>query len=332
MPKIWDQQRLTNLRRILAPLFLRFEDQTKLLFDVELDPTEVWLQGTADTIWFSILDYANKQLRVDDVVGYARKRYPKNELLLRAHEEHPPGPIVAPDIGAWLAPDLDRDTREKITGTRSTLVPIAYLAKGLRRARAVARVRLADGSSGSGFLAEDGLFITNHHVLPSANVASSAVAQFNYEQSVEGLDEAYEDVRFDPARFYTSEEDDWTAVGVEGHPEEKWGCLPFESTMVDVGTPVNIIQHPGGGPKQVSFYSNIVVHVSDGRLQYLTDTLSGSSGSPVFDLEWKLVALHHRGGWLPEPGSREKEIFLRNQGIAIDVVRTGITARARASA
>jgi len=53
-------------------------------------------------------------------------------------------------------------------------------------------------------------------------------------------------------------------------------------------------------------------------VQYLTDTLPGSSGSPVFDKDWRLVALHHSGGWIPEPGSRDR--VFRNQGIHVDRV------------
>ena len=64
--------------------------------------------------------------------------------------------------------------------------------------------------------------------------------------------------------------------------------------------------------------------VGEGRVQYLTDTLPGSSGSPVFDKDWRLVALHHSGGWITEPGS--KETFYRNEGIHVD--RVGEVLRA----
>jgi V8-like Glu-specific endopeptidase len=58
------------------------------------------------------------------------------------------------------------------------------------------------------------------------------------------------------------------------------------------------------------------------RVQYLTDTEPGSSGSPVFDSQWRLVALHHSGGWLPEPGRETK--FYRNEGININRVIDGL--------
>ena len=83
-----------------------------------------------------------------------------------------------------------------------------------------------------------------------------------------------------------------------------------------------IIQHPEGGPKQLSFFHNVVVHVGEGRVQYLTDTQPGSSGSPVFDRGWNVVALHHSGGWFSDPVSRHNQ--LRNQGIHVSVLVRGL--------
>ena len=55
--------------------------------------------------------------------------------------------------------------------------------------------------------------------------------------------------------------------------------------------PVAIIQHPGGMVKQVSLHNNLVTMAAETRLQYLTDTLKGSSGAPIFDRNWWVVEL-----------------------------------------
>ena len=90
---------------------------------------------------------------------------------------------------------------------------------------------------------------------------------------------------------------------------------------VKAGDRVNIIQHPGGLAKRVSLISNVVVFVGGNRVQYLTDTEPGSSGSPVFDTQWNVVALHHSGGWLSEPGANDPaKQYYRNEGILIDVL------------
>ena len=98
----------------------------------------------------------------------------------------------------------------------------------------------------------------------------------------------------------------------------------MKPASLKVGDHVNIIQHAGGGPKQVSFNANVIVFVGDTRIQYLTDTLPGSSGSPVFDTNWNLVGLHHSGGWIFEPNSPQKSPYYRNEGILIDRIIRGL--------
>ncbi|MBK9166491.1 MAG: trypsin-like peptidase domain-containing protein [Bryobacterales bacterium] len=63
---------------------------------------------------------------------------------------------------------------------------------------------------------------------------------------------------------------------------------------------VVIIQHAGGEPKRVSLQNNLVAHSDSRLLQYYTSTLPGSSGSPVFDDEFTVVAIHHSSVANPE--------------------------------
>lgn len=56
--------------------------------------------------------------------------------------------------------------------------------------------------------------------------------------------------------------------------------------------PVNIIQHPGGLSKRYGIRNNLVSASTNADLRYFTDTQSGSSGSPVCNDRWEVVALH----------------------------------------
>ena len=58
-----------------------------------------------------------------------------------------------------------------------------------------------------------------------------------------------------------------------------------------------VLQHPGLGPQQLAFASNGTIGLNENgtRLRHRVNTRPGSSGSPCFDHEWNLIALHHGG-------------------------------------
>ncbi|MGC9525019.1 MAG: trypsin-like serine peptidase [Limnospira sp.] len=83
------------------------------------------------------------------------------------------------------------------------------------------------------------------------------------------------------------------------------------------GEPVNIIQHPKGRRKEIVISNNWTLLVFDNFITYEADADFSSSGSPVFNQQWQLVALHH-GSIIParsQEGVRICKIVkdLRNQ-------------------
>lgn len=319
---------LTNLRDALADLYPTVPDSRRVVVDANLRPAFIEFDNKAINNWHNILSEADKRGKVDDIVIVASNEYPENVWLNSAKM----GSLTAvrgADIDrlAWHS-EPDDAHLEKLTGAKSTLLPISFLEIGLLKARSVVRIALPDGSSGSGFLTNDNLIITNNHVIASQDQARRAKVQFNYQLTPNNLAAPLEELEFDPDNgFATSPKDqhDWAAIRVQGNPAGRWGGLSLKPTAVQKDEWVNIIQHPGGGPKQIALYHNVVTYADATRVQYLTDTLPGSSGSPVFNSDWEVVALHHSGGWL-KAGNNTKEKLLRNEGIAINAVIEGLKA------
>lgn len=189
------------------------------------------------------------------------------------------------------------------------LQDVNYLARGTRAARAIARVVIRTPSGqlagyGTGFLIAPRVLITNHHVLETAASATRSQAQFEYEVDIDG--ERLSPVTFalKPSELFFSYKDlDFTVVAVEPKAEvgeallSSYGHLPFIGTQGKVadGEWLTIIQHPGGERKQVCVRENKLLKRDRDVLWYSTDTLGGSSGSPTFNNDWYVVALHHCG-------------------------------------
>jgi V8-like Glu-specific endopeptidase len=208
----------------------------------------------------------------------------------------------APTTGS-SAPS-DAAVLERILG-KSDLMSMSYLEMGLRVARTVGRihVRTADGAHagyGTGFLVSPKLLITNNHVLEDAGVAGASRVEFNFQEGFDGKLMPSVFVNFDPSAFFaTNKALDYTLVALKGElgsaAKFGWNGLSAAEGKIIVGEYVSIIQHPSGERKQLALRENQVIDVLPDFLHYRTDTSPGSSGSPVFNDQWEVVALHHSG-------------------------------------
>jgi hypothetical protein len=88
-----------------------------------------------------------------------------------------------------------------------------------------------------------------------------------------------------------------------------------------------IIGHPSGTEQlMLSIHDNLVLDGDDTRIHYRTPTEGGSSGSPVFNREWEVIALHHKGlEKMPRlhghPGT-----YAANEGIWLDRIKGELQA------
>ncbi len=94
-----------------------------------------------------------------------------------------------------------------------------------------------------------------------------------------------------------------------------WVKLPSIQPPLPNGTPIIIVQHPNSEPISLALDTNAVQGLNDNgtRVRYATNTDSGSSGSPCFDFDWSLVALHHMG----DPNWRNPAY---NEGVPIGLI------------
>jgi endonuclease G len=95
-----------------------------------------------------------------------------------------------------------------------------------------------------------------------------------------------------------------------------WGYIPLRDGFSLAGKQhLNIVQHPRGRRKEVALQENRISTIFANHMRYTTDTEPGSSGSPVFNNAWDVIALHHAAGKKDRAGN-----WVSNQGIRIDKI------------
>jgi endonuclease G len=209
---------------------------------------------------------------------------------------------------------------EAIIGSQD-YVGIRYLEAGVAAARAVCRVHIRDARGragfGSGSLVSPRLLLTNHHVLESAEVARLSRAEFNYQDGLDGQPLQARIFELDPDTFFLADrERDFALVAVSagdrGLAQFGFNRLIEAEGKAVLGEFLTIIQHPAGEKKQIALRENRIVGLLELFVHYKTDTKPGSSGSPVFNDQWEVVALHHAS--VPAPAGEPVGQII-NEGI-----------------
>ncbi|MFL5612249.1 MAG: trypsin-like serine peptidase [Gemmatimonadaceae bacterium] len=194
----------------------------------------------------------------------------------------------------------------------------SYLERGMIAADAVARIELRNGESelvgcATGFMVSPHLLLTNHHVLQTADEAAQSWAHFRYEfdalgRMVESCVFALEPSQF----FFTDRTLDVTIVAVASETPDRrqrvsrfgWLRLPASPDTIVPGEWLSMVHHPAGRPKQLVLRQNLLIRSSDAELWYVTETASASSGAPVFNDSWQVVAVHGIGAPARDRGGR----------------------------
>jgi len=244
------------------------------------------------------------------------------DYLLR--EYHLMTPVKSQEeLGNWRGQDTPESVLEKIIG-ENTLRPISFLQRGVEVSRSVALLDVGKWVA-TGFMISANLLLTNNHVLPNKDLLPQTNIRFNYQLNFAGAAEKTQDYKLETEGvFHTQRALDYTVVEVKDAPGNDWAVSILSKEIPVAQSRVNIIQHPAGQPKQISFQNNFVEYADSTKVQYLTSTTNGSSGSPVFNDRWEVVALHHAGGMLVEPGT--KQSYFRNEGITIAAILNDLPA------
>lgn len=241
--------------------------------------------------------------------------------------------VSAPQLQALRADD---DSLEK-NFSGEVGFPVEVVRGLLKRCESIGCVTTVAGARlGTGFLlpgsalkAEFGdapVLMTNAHVIPDAVPADRARVSFEIASEAAGQLASYAVGEL----LFSSpvERLDCCIVRLEGLPA---GMAPLKIAeqlpLIDNKSRAYVIGHPQGGGLQVSLHDSLLLDVDDEErlLHYRTPTDPGSSGSPVFNTQWDVIALHHSGS-SKTPRLHGSGTYEANEGITLGAIRKALHA------
>jgi hypothetical protein len=218
---------------------------------------------------------------------------------------------------------------------------LTWYRNGLSRCRAVGQVQNRNEYGlGTGFVVNgkslhralpERVFITNSHVVPEGLPIDEAVVFFR------GLDIDLAARGFRVARLWWSDPSSTTTAAglrsrgldvaileLENVPDDI-EPIPLAAGLprLDGDTPQRayVIGHPRGlDQPQFSLQDNLLLDYDGTYVHYRSPTEPGSSGSPVFDNKWALIALHHAGNVDTPRLNQRGGSYAANEGIRLSAI------------
>jgi V8-like Glu-specific endopeptidase len=291
-------------------------------------------------LWRDLLDDLARQGMLRPVVELAAQEFPRSphhaflkKMLAGQAPARDPEPRAQDGTPAFKLGDDAVTEQEALLFRDDLTLPsgrmpglIATLQRLVDLSPAVCRLEVSTpqgAASGTGFRVGADLLLTNWHVaFPSGQQAVAITATFGYEEDATGVGMAGTAVGCQVTGIQGEQAADWAVLKAQA-PLPATPVLPIShGVQARLHASAFVVQHPRGQRKRIAYARNKITACNEEVVQYLSDTEPGSSGSPVFDEDGRVVALHHAGGRPQEvPGQPPVQ---KNEGIAIGRVVKGM--------
>jgi hypothetical protein len=239
---------------------------------------------------------------------------------------------------------ISRAAHDATTGERLERVfgptgpqKVVWLRNGLSLAVAVGRVEdLDETTAGTCFLVRAGEFFPKLSRIPPSELLVLTNSHVLGTKSAKSVRPADARVRFDELQprgpfevkeiVWESSSGELDAAFARIYPQPACDVV-LKLAPVDPPEPSEpprqmlVIGHPRGGGLSMSLSDNVQVGWMPPRLHYRTPTEPGSSGSPVFDGGWRLIALHRAARERIPRQDAPAKYYEANEGVWIHAIR-----------
>jgi hypothetical protein len=352
-----------QMQQVRDALVSAFDQDTltqMLKFRLDKDLFAMVAPGALNNVVFGLLRAAEMEGWEAELIEAAYQERPRNPKIRAVYQTYRLAPGVQ---AAGQASSLEG--LEKIVRAGNPLLDMGvWWERAAAVEPRVCRVEVGREPLGTGFLVGPDALLTNYHVLQQVidkTIPADAVElRFGYKRLADGtilsgtlfklagdwlIDfSPYTDgeARGEPDKVLPRPDQlDYTLVRVQGEPGRQkvdrqtgseapvrgWLGPPAAAPDFGADRPLLIVQHPQGEPLKLALDTDSILglNANGTRVRHRTNTEGGSSGSPCFDFNWQLIALHHYG----DPAFQQPRY---NQGIPAGLIWNLLTQRGKAAA
>ncbi|OYE05448.1 trypsin [Nostoc sp. 'Peltigera membranacea cyanobiont' 232] len=159
----------------------------------------------------------------------------------------------------------------------------------LKARNTVCRIESPKGMGiATGVLVGKNLLLTCNHIFNKTQVRQAWI-RFNYNADSSQLDNDL--FELDMTFVSYNNRPDYALVKIKDNPEQQKAIFINETSILDSGQDIRIIHHPQGNPVIISDFGQIT-QVGEDYIDHNVKTDNGSSGAPIFNRQWELIAIH----------------------------------------
>jgi len=276
-----------------------------LILDFQLNKRleEIVGMGALKKITFDLIEVAEAENWLYELLQGARKQNTGNRQLIEFEQS----------VGLAVRDFSKEDLEAKIRKFDEFLTLNDWLPKLLIIEKQVCRVEVKNFGYGTGFLVAPNIILTNYHVVEDIIEKKGSFLDISLRFDFKKLQPNRTDLE---GTVYNLEKD-WL-VGYDTYETntnldyallrlqqtlERRGFIPIPEITPNFSSnyrkngPVFVVQHPSGKPLKLALNTESIIQINEHqtRLYYKTITEPGSSGSPCFNNQWDLIALHRSG-------------------------------------
>ncbi len=313
----WSGEEIDGLHQALLSAYKRSDLRRLLRTEMDLKLDEVAGGSNDRDVFFSLIEMLEAEDRLCELLEAAKRKNPGNAKL-KAFTARSCSELCAEAVNQgpafeWRGASDDKELQGLLRPRRDIdAYDVAFLKHMSKPAEAVCLIELSGEESeenaiGTGFLIARDLLLTNYHVIaPDKDDDPYAfldriMLRFGYLMTPDGRGERGQTFQLAPdplVKFGTVDQGlDYALLRIEPKILSDQSLEPVrtQTKLPDKDMNIHILQHPEGQTMQAAFSNNGItgVYERDGLIQYVSQTALGSSGSPCFNDNWELVAMHH---------------------------------------